>query len=74
MKARWAEKGRQSCIFGTRVHETCEDVFNNRMEFRNKPNDLKEELTFKNAKTMSKAIMQKLDIVGIEMIVFSHKL
>ena len=35
IKARWAEKGRQSCIFGTRVHETCEDVFNNRIEFRN---------------------------------------
>ena len=74
MKQRWAEKGKQSCIFGTRVHETCEDVFNNKIEFRNQPKDLKEKQAFKNAKTMSKAIMTKLDIVGIEMIVFSHKL
>lgn len=73
LKARWAEKGRQSCIFGTRVHETCEDVFNN-SAFRNKANDLKDERTFKNAITMSRKIKERLDIIGIEQIVFSHKL
>lgn len=65
LKERWAEKGRQSCIFGTRVHETCEDVFNDR-SFRNKANDLKDERTFKNAIAMSKKIKERLDIIGIE--------
>ena len=45
IKARWAEKGRRSCYYGTRLHETCEDVLHKR-DFRNKPEDIAEEQRF----------------------------
>lgn len=73
LKARWAEKGKRSCYYGTRLHETCEDVLHRR-PFRNKPEDFAEELRFKHGVKIAQNILKKYDIVGIEQIVFSHKL
>lgn len=73
LKARWAEKGRLSCYYGTRLHETCEDVLHRR-DFRNKPESAEEEQRFKRGIVIAQNILKKYDVVGIEQIVFSHKL
>lgn len=69
VKAKWKAKGDESCRLGTRTHETCEDVFHNQT-FRNQPEDEEERRRFHNAISMSKKIKERVDIVGIEMIVF----
>lgn len=74
LKARWKEKADASCIFGTRVHECCEDIELGRSELRNKPENPKEEVVFKNAITMAKRFHSGLDILGVEKIVFSPEL
>lgn len=73
MKNRWKQKGLAATKFGTRVHETIEDTIL-QQEYRNVPDGMKEELAFKNAKTIGKKLLEKLDIVGVESIVFDHKL
>ena len=73
LKEEWRLKGLEATTYGTRVHETCEDVFNDR-EFRNTPNNTKEEFAFKHAKRISAKIKERLDILGIEYIVFNHRL
>lgn len=52
IKEKWAAKGRESCRLGTRMHETCEDVFLGN-KFRNSPEDDVEKSRFKNAIAMS---------------------
>ena len=71
LKEEWRLKGLEATTYGTRVHETCEDVFNGR-EFRNTPNNTKEEFAFKHAKRISAKIKERLDILGIEYIVFNR--
>jgi len=66
---RWKEKGRKSSEFGTKIHETIEDVLRGNM-LRNKPNDEKERNTMKKAVVLGKKLLERLDIIGIEQIVF----
>lgn len=73
IKEKWAAKGRESCRLGTRMHETCEDVFNG-TPFRNKAENEIEQRRFNNAIKMSQKIKERLDILGIEKIVFDHEL
>lgn len=73
IKEKWAAKGRESCRLGTRMHETCEDVFLGN-KFRNEPENAIEKKRFDNAIAMSRKIKQRLDILGIEKIVFDHEL
>lgn len=73
LKARWAEKGRRSCYYGTRLHETCEDTLLGRA-LRNTPETLEEEQRFANGIKMAKSVLQKFEVLGIEKIVFSHSL
>ena len=73
IKEKWAAKGRESCRLGTRTHETCEDVFLGN-KFRNSPEDDAEKNRFRNAIEMSQKIKQRLDILGVEKIVFDHEL
>lgn len=74
MKARWAKKGKDATMLGTRVHECCEDIELGRKELRNKPTSLKEEKMFKHAVDMATKFYQRLDIIGVEKIVFSPAL
>ena len=69
IKAKWAAKGAESCRLGTRTHETIEDVFHGQ-PFRNKAENEIEQMRFNNAIAIGKKIKQRLDILGIEMIVF----
>ena len=73
LKKQWAEKGRIATTLGTRCHEICEDIELGR-EVRNKAQDEKEEKLFANAAKMAAAFRQKLDILGVEKIVFSPEL
>lgn len=73
MKARWAEKGKKSCYYGTRLHEICEDVLQHR-NLRNQPESVEEEQRFKNGIKIANNILKKFDIIGVEKIVFSYKL
>ena len=73
LKAKWSAKGRESCRLGTRMHETCEDVFLGN-SFRNTPEDETEKKRFENAIAMSRKIKDRLDIIGVEKIVFDEQL
>ena len=73
LKAKWAAKGAESCRLGTRTHETIEDVFHGQ-PFRNKAENEDEQKRFNNAIAIGQKIKQRLDILGIEMIVFDVEL
>ena len=69
LRAKWREKANRSSRFGTKIHETVEDVLKGNM-LRNKPLDKKEERTMKSAVKLGKLILKNMDVIGIEMIVF----
>lgn len=73
LKKQWREKGNAATAFGTRCHEVCEDVELNRF-VRNKPENEKEEKTFQQAIKMATSLRAKVDILGVEKIVFSPEL
>ena len=73
LKAKWSAKGRESCRLGTRMHECCEDIELGR-ELRNKAENEIEQMRFNNAIKMAKAFRQKLDIIGVEKLVFDDRL
>ena len=69
----WHKKRDDSCFFGTKVHETAEDVLTNR-PFRNTPKSLKEEIVFKKAKAYAQKFKDNMDVLGVEQIVFDERL
>lgn len=69
----WHQKRDESCYFGTKVHETAEDVLTGR-PFRNIPQNPKEQIVFDKAKTFAQKFKSELDILGVEQIVFDHRL
>lgn len=74
LKAKWKAKGDASCKFGTRVHECCEDIELGKTELRNTPLDGREKIVFKHAVGIAQKFRQRLDILGVEKIVFSPDL
>lgn len=76
IKAKWAQAGKDASVLGTRVHECCEDIEHGKSEneLRNTPASQKEERMFKNAVAIAKKLYQRLDIIGVEKIVFSPSL
>lgn len=74
IQAEWNEKAKQSCIYGTKIHETCEDVLKGSKAFRNKPNDSREKAAMDNAVTLCKRLLEKGTPEGIEKIVFDERL
>lgn len=72
-KKLWREKADKSCIFGTRVHECMEDKMLGR-PLRNTPKDSKEELVFPIAEKLSNIIIPKVEILGVEKIIFDENL
>lgn len=73
IQQRWKQKGIEASKFGTKVHETIEDTIL-RNQYRNIATNQKEELAFKNAKLIGTKLLKTLDIIGVEKIVFNHKL
>lgn len=73
LKQEWKEKADKSCVYGTKIHETMEDCLLGRTK-RNKPIDLKEKLAMKNAERLSAKLLTKLEILGIEKIIFDERL
>lgn len=73
LQAKWKKKGADSCNFGTRVHECCEDIELGR-DLRNKPANEREEKTFPNAVKMAQKLRQSIDIIGVEKLVFDDRL
>lgn len=74
IKAKWAKAGKDATTLGTRVHECCEDIELGRKELRNKPSSEKEEKMFAHAVNIARKFYDKLDILGVEKIVFSPSL
>lgn len=73
LSRQWREKGIKSCQFGTKIHETMEDVLRGDM-IRNRPENEQEAKTMKNAMTLARKILKKFDVVGIEKIVFDERI
>lgn len=69
----WHRKRDESCYFGTKVHETAEDVLTGR-PFRNSPANAVETIVFNKAKAFATKFKNELDILGVEQIVFDHRL
>lgn len=74
IQAEWAEKARKSCIYGTKIHETCEDTLKGAKSLRNKPLDDREKAAMRNAITMCGRLLKKGTVEGIEKIVFDERL
>lgn len=73
LKEEWRRNGAESCIYGTRTHEVCEDVLLGR-KLRNTPRNLKEQLVFPVAKKVAEKLKEKCDILDVEKIVFDEDL
>lgn len=73
IKKKWKDKADESCRLGTRTHEMCEDIFLDR-DYRNVAENSDELKRFANAIKISKKIKTRLDIVGVEKIVFDPSL
>ena len=73
IKAKWKQAGLEAVTFGTRVHEVCEDILLDR-QIRNTPLSEKEEETFNKAGEMTRRIKDRLEILGVEKIVFNEEL
>ena len=73
IKERWAAKGRESSRLGTRLHELCEDIELGR-DIRNTPENIIEAKRFENGKKLATKLRNTIDILGVEKIVFSHRL
>ena len=73
LKKEWEKAGRDSCIFGTKVHETIEDKLLGN-EFRQRPQDNREIQTFKAAISIAEKIQRVCNVKGIEQIVFDERL
>lgn len=73
MRERWAAKGRESTHLGTRLHELCEDVILGN-SIRNSPESPSEMKRFTNGKKLAEKLKNTIDILGVEKIVFSHRL
>lgn len=73
LKKEWDDKRINSCIFGTKIHETCEDVFLNQ-KIRNKPKNDRERFSMKVAQKAAEKVLEKADILGVEKIVFDEDL
>jgi hypothetical protein len=73
LQAEWKAKGAESCRLGTRCHEVCEDIELGR-KLRNTPENVIESKRFDNAIKAATQFRNKLDILGVEKIVFSHTL
>lgn len=69
----WSKSGKDACIYGTRVHETCEDTILNR-PLRNSPCNDKEKKVFSFAINIANKLKNELDIIGVEYLVFNEKL
>ena len=74
IQAEWAEKAKKSCIYGTKIHETCEDVLKGSKTLRNKPLDDREKATMRNAIRMCENLLKRGTPEGIEKIVFDETL
>ena len=73
VKKMWSEKGLSASRFGTRCHEVCEDVILDR-EIRNKPENPKEESTFKFTIPFVQAVKRRYYVIAPEKVVFDHRL
>jgi ATP-dependent exoDNAse (exonuclease V) beta subunit len=73
LKAQWKEKSDNSCKFGTKIHETCEDILLNNA-LRNEPFNERERLSMEVAKKAASKILEKCSILGIEKIIFDETL
>ena len=71
IKAKWAAAGREASTLGTKVHECCEDIELGRKELRNSPSNSREEKMIAHATNMARKFYERLDILGVEKIVFS---
>lgn len=69
MRRRWRDKADRACRFGTKIHETIEDVLRGDM-LRNVARDAKERQTMGVAVALARRVLEKMDIVGVEKIVF----
>ena len=73
VRAKWAAAGKEATTIGTRVHECCEDTILKR-PLRNSPTTEKEKTLFNYVVDIGERLLQRLDILGVEKIVFSPSL
>jgi hypothetical protein len=73
LRQQWREKADNSCRYGTKIHECCEDTLLER-PLRNSPSNSKEEYAIKNAVQIARKVHERSEIVGVEKIIFDERL
>jgi hypothetical protein len=73
IRKKWKKSGEEASSFGTKIHETMEDIILGN-PLRNTPNNEKEKNTMEVAVKLANNIVDGMDIVGVEKIVFDHTL
>jgi ATP-dependent exoDNAse (exonuclease V) beta subunit len=73
LKAEWKEKADNSCKFGTKIHETCEDILLEQ-DFRNTAQNEREKFSMEVAKQVALKVKKRADVIGIEKIIFDEDL
>lgn len=66
----WEDKRKYASDFGTRIHESCEDVLLNNSKFRNKFEDETERSVFNIATSVAQRIKDNMEVLDVEKIVF----
>lgn len=74
IQERWRLNAKESCDFGTKVHSICEDVLLGREIRERNPVSEKETKTFRVAENVARTFRQKVDVLGVEKIVFDERL
>lgn len=73
IQQRWRDNADRACRFGTKIHETVEDVLRGDM-LRNRPYDARERATMAEAVRLARLILSRLEVLGVERIVFDPSL
>jgi ATP-dependent exoDNAse (exonuclease V) beta subunit len=73
LKNEWKEKAHNACLYGTKIHETCEDILLN-TPLRNAPNSTREQLSMEIAQKAAHKILERCTILGVEKIIFDEQL
>lgn len=68
--AKWKKNADDSCIMGTKTHSICESIMKNEKYVIPESTNLREKYIFENAVKIANRVKDRIDVLGVEKIVF----
>lgn len=68
--AKWKKNADDSCIMGTKMHSICESIMKGEKYIIPEALNLREKCIFENAVKVANKVKERIDILGVEKIVF----